>query len=156
MSSYRTRHYHRIESNIYICLDNVYLERKEDWDRFELKEIATEEATQDAWQHRLTSLERSTTEEQTEEAQLADTQKQLRAQIATRCHELAHVSLFWDVLVEKEKALQDAQRVWTSFEARIVALEEKQDKNMCFLRGRSHDDDRPHVPPRMRGTTKKL
>ncbi|OQR91042.1 hypothetical protein ACHHYP_05019 [Achlya hypogyna] len=106
-----------------MTIDGWYIQTADDLAAFEADAATRHEAAATAWQREYRALEAETQEGKTEEAALGEAQKQLHLTIQSRRAELARLSMFWDIVGDKEKHLAEATRVLSSVEAEIAAEE---------------------------------
>ncbi|EQC35528.1 hypothetical protein SDRG_06819 [Saprolegnia diclina VS20] len=104
-----------------MTIDGWYIETDADLDAYEAETSARQEVASAEWLRDFRSLEAETQEGKTEEATLGETQKQLYLTIQARRKELARLSMFWDVVQDKERHLGEAKRVLDAVEREIAA-----------------------------------
>ncbi|ETV95606.1 hypothetical protein, variant [Aphanomyces invadans] len=106
-----------------MSIDGVFIRDEATLEAYLNTTTARQKTYLTTWQREFEAMETSTQDGKTEEATLGERQKQLHSTIQTRRAELARYSMFWDIVVDKEKELAEAKRVLASIEMQ-VRLEE--------------------------------
>ncbi|KAF0688285.1 Aste57867_20155 [Aphanomyces stellatus] len=139
----------RVQERLAYAQDNmsigqgVFIQDDAAFDQFDTAAQHRQRAYVAAWQRDFDAVETSTQEGKTEEATLGERQKQLHETIRTRRAELARHSMFWDIVLEKEKAFVEAKRILASIEMQIRAEEAVDDR----VRRMSSSVGKPPPPP---------
>ncbi|OQS05814.1 hypothetical protein THRCLA_02101 [Thraustotheca clavata] len=94
-----------------MTINGWYIQNESDLAAFEEETNRKNEAVNAEWQKNIREIEQDTQEGKTEEATLGETQKQLYLTIQQRRQELARISMYWDIALEKERALTEAKHI---------------------------------------------